>query len=134
MASIITGLFVSQSQSKKISEDLKNAGIPDEQFIIYLHEKTIPKEVKTSIWQSFFKDQTKLESESLVVTVKIKEKVTREKVSKIFDENKVIQENFIENIKFKDAESLQYLKRVVSIRARAAIYAPPEIKHRGQAR
>ena len=34
MASIITGLFKSQRQSKKISEDLANIGIPDDHFII----------------------------------------------------------------------------------------------------
>ena len=38
----------------------------------------------------------------------------------------------IENIKFKDAQSLKYLKRIVSIRARASIYSTPEIRHRSQ--
>ena len=73
MASIITGLFNSQSQSKKISEDLARAGIPEDQFIVYLHEKSIDKEIKTNIWQSFFQDNTKLEDESLVVSVKAEE-------------------------------------------------------------
>lgn len=133
MASIITGLFNSQSQSKKISEDLRNAGIPEDQFIIYLHEKSINKEIKTNIWQSFFRDNTKLEDENLVVSVKANEKDMRKKISQIFSENNVLQENYIENIKFEDAESLKFLKRIVSIRARAAIYSSPQIKHREQA-
>lgn len=132
MASIITGLFQSQSQAKKISNDFLIAGILEEQFIIYLHERAISKEVKTNIWQSFFRDNTKLQDESLVVSVKIDDKVTRELVSKIFSENNVLQENYIENIKFKDAESLNFIKRIVSIRARAAIFSSPEIKHRNQ--
>ena len=134
MASIITGLFNSQSQSKKISEDLARAGIPEDQFIVYLHEKSIDKEIKTNIWQSFFFYYIKLEDESLVVSVKAEEKEVREKVSQIFSENEVLQENYIENIKFKDAESLQFLKRIVSIRARAAIFSTPEIKHHKQGR
>lgn len=134
MASIITGLFQSQSQAKKISDELLISGIPEEQFIIYLHERTISKEVKTSIWQSFFRDATKLQDESLVVSVKIDDKITRELVSKIFTDNNVIQENYIENIRFKDAESLNFIKRIVSIRARAAIFSSPEIKHRNQGR
>ena len=132
MASIITGLFNSQSQSKKISEDLARAGIPEDQFIVYLHEKSIDKEIKTNIWQSFFQDKTQLEDESLVVSVKANDREVREKISQIFTENEVIQENYIENIKFKDAQSLKYLKRIVSIRARASIYSTPEIRHRSQ--
>lgn len=134
MASIITGLFKSQEQAKKISDDLMIAGIPEDQFIIYLHEKAISKEVKTSIWQSFFQDNTKLQNESLVVSVKVDEDGKREIASNIFSKNGVIQENYIDNIKFKDAESLQFIKRIVSIRAKASIYSSPEIKHRNQGR
>lgn len=132
MASIITGLFKSQSQAKKISDDLENAGFSETNFIVYLHENHIPKEVKTHVWQSFFKDNTKLDNESLVVSVKVKAQDSHEKIKHIFNENDAIHQNYIENIKFKDAKSLQYLKRVVSLRAKSLIYSTPKIKHRGQ--
>ena len=132
MASIITGLFKSQSQAKKISDDLENAGFSETNFIVYLHENHIPKEVKTHVWQSFFKDNTKLDNESLVVSVKVKAQDSQEKIKHIFNENDAIHQNYIENIKFKDAKSLQYLKRVVSLRAKSLIYSTPKIKHRGQ--
>ncbi|MBC7555961.1 MAG: hypothetical protein H7195_03255 [Chryseobacterium sp.] len=132
MASIITGLFKSQSQAKKISDDLENAGFSETNFIVYLHENHIPKEVKTHVWQSFFKDNTKLDNESLVVSVKVKAQDSQEKIKHIFNENDAIHQNYIENIKFKDAKSLQYLKRVVSLRAKSLIYSTPKIKHRSQ--
>jgi hypothetical protein len=132
MASIITGLFKSQSQSQKISEDLENAGFSNTNFIIYRHDNHISKEVKTKIWQSFFKDNRKLEDESLVVSVKVKELDSHEKIKQIFNENDAIHQNYIENIKFKDAKSLQFLKRIVSVRAKSLIYASLEIKHHGQ--
>ena len=132
MASIVTGLFKSQSQSQKISEDLSNAGFSNSNFIIYRHDDQISKEVKTKIWQSFFKDNRKLENESLVVSVKIKEPESHEKINKIFTENEAVHQNYIENIKFKDARSLQYLKRIVSLRAKSLIYSSPEIKHHGK--
>lgn len=131
MASIVTGLFESQSQSKKISEDLENAGFHDEDYIMYLHEGNISKEVKTSVWQSLFKDNTKLEDDSLVVSVKIKEPACKEKVTKVFEENNIVHQNYIENIKFKDARSLQYIKRIVSLRAKSEIYSSPQIRQRG---
>lgn len=130
MASIITGLFKSQDQSKKISEDLKQAGFHEEDFILYMHKEPISKEIKTSIWQSFFKDKTKLDDDSFVVSVKVKDPEIQNHVEQIFYANDVVHQNYIQNIKFKDAESLQFLKRIVSLRAKSHIYSSPEIRLR----
>ena len=89
IASIITGLFRSQNQSRKISQDLERAGFRDSNYIVYLTEG-ISKEVKTSVWQSFFRDNITLEDDSLVVSVKVKGSVSTEILQKIFDENNSI--------------------------------------------
>ncbi|QDP84264.1 hypothetical protein FNJ88_01350 [Chryseobacterium sp. SNU WT5] len=132
MSSIITGLFKSQSQAKAIAADLENSGFQDADYIIYLHAENISKEVKTSIWQYFFKDKTKLEDESLVVSVKVKTPEQVDKVKALFAKNNCIHQNYIENIKFRDAQSLQYLKRIVSLRAKSEIYNAPEVNYRDQ--
>ncbi len=132
MSSIITGLFESQRQSKKISQDLENAGFANNDYIIYLHGQHVSKEVKTSVWQSFFKDNTKLEDESLVVTVRITDEDSIEKITRVFKDNHVISTNYFENIRFKDAMSLKYLKRIVSLRAKSQIYSTPEVRYHGQ--
>ena len=129
MASIITGLFTSQSQSRKIAADLEDAGFQDSNYIMYLHNDRISKEVKTSIWQHFFRDNTKLEDDSLVISVKIKNAEQFEKAEKIFSNYHCIRENFFENIKFRHAKSLEYLKRIISIRARSEIASMPGLKH-----
>lgn len=89
IASIITGLFRSQNQSRKISQDLERAGFRDSDYIVYLTEG-ISNEVKTSVWQSFFRDNITLEDDSLVVSVKVKGSVSTEILQKIFDENNSI--------------------------------------------
>ncbi len=132
MASIITGSFESQKQSQKIAHDLENAGFLDSDFIIYLHDEKITKEIKTSIWQYFFKDKTKLEDDSLVVSVKVKDPEQIEKVKEVFAKNNCVHQNYIENVKFKDAKSLDYLRRIVSLRAKAEIYNSPDVNYRGQ--
>ena len=132
MASIITGLFKSQSQAGDLSTDLQNAGFQDSDFIIYLHDERITKEIKTSIWQYFFKDKTKLEDDSLVVSVKVKTADQIEKAKKVFGFHHCIHQNYFENIKFSDARSLDYLKRIVSLRAKAEIYKSPRLHYRGQ--
>lgn len=132
MASIITGLFESQQQSRKIANDLENAGFKDSDYILYLHDDHINKEVKTSIWQYFFKDKTKLEDDSLVISVKVKNPDQLEQVKTIFSNHQSIHQNFFENIKFREARSLEYLKKIVAIRAKAEIYTPPKISHHEQ--
>lgn len=73
MSSIITGLFSSQGQSAQIAADLENAGFNYSDYVMYLHKKPIKKEIKTSIWRSFFNDKTQLEDDSLVISVKVTE-------------------------------------------------------------
>lgn len=132
MASIITGLFKSQSQSRGIAEDLENAGFQNSDYITYLHNEEVTKEIKTSIWQYFFKDKTKLEDDSLVVSVRVRTPEEIDSAKKIFSDHECIHENYFENIKFRDAKSLDYLKRIVSLRAKAEIYSPLNVNYRGQ--
>ena len=132
MATIITGLFNSQSKSHAIAKDLENVGFGNSDYITYLHDEHITKEVKTSIWQYFFKDQRTLEDDSLVVSVKIKTPEQMEIVKKVFSKNDCIHENFFHNIKFRDARSLDYLNKIVSLRAKSEIYRPLENNYRGQ--
>lgn len=132
MASIITGLFESQSQSHPIGRDLENAGIQNKDYILYLHDEKINKEIKTSIWQYFFKDKTELQDDSLVVSVKVKDPEQIDKVKEVFLKNNCIHENYFHHVKFRAARSLEYLKKIVSLRAKAAIYNSPKVNYRGQ--
>lgn len=128
MATILTGLFESQKQAAEISEALETAGIKNEDFIVYLHEKSIPKEVKTSVWRNFFGDKTVLEEESLVVTVRVREAGERDIISAIFNDNNASQINTIDNVRFSQAQSLEYLRRIVRLRARAQIVNTPSVR------
>ncbi|SIS89316.1 hypothetical protein SAMN05421789_11018 [Kaistella chaponensis] len=129
MSSIITGLFSSQGQSAQIGADLENAGFNYSDYVMYLHEKPIKKEIKTSIWRSFFNDKTQLEDDSLVISVKVTDPKEEEKVTEIFKKNKVFHQNYFENIKLQDVKSLEYLKKIVTVRAKALIYSSPAIHH-----
>lgn len=130
MISIITGLFESQKQSRTIAADLENAGIPDSKFIMYLHDRPITKEIKTSLWQHFFKDKTELQDDSLVVSVQVESEDDLEVVNKVFMTNDCIHQNFFENIKISKSLSLHDLKKNVALRAKAQIYSVPPLNAR----
>ena len=134
MASIITGLFKSQSQSQKISDDLERAGFRNSDYIVYLTDAGISKEVKTSLWESFFNDNRILDDDSLVVSVKVRSPVSTEIARDIFRQNESIHQNYFENMRFEDAKSLEYLKRIASLRAKSEIFSSPEIQTRKTSR
>ncbi|KIA83616.1 hypothetical protein OA84_08975 [Kaistella solincola] len=127
MTSIITGLFRSQSLAPIIALDLENAGVKKSSYILYLHP--IAKEIKTSLWNYFFKDNLILQDDSLVVSVKAKTPERKESVQCIFCGHECLVQNYFENIKFKDARSLEYLHRLAAIRAKAQIYSLPPTHH-----
>ncbi|MGA9212945.1 hypothetical protein [Kaistella sp.] len=132
MASIITGLFESQSQSHQIGQDLENAGIQNQDYIIYLRDEKAHKEIKTSIWKYFFKDKTEPVDDSLAVSVKVKDPEQIEKIKEVFSKNNCIHQNYFENIKFRDAKSLDFLKKIIELHAKREIYNSPDINYRGQ--
>ena len=129
MVSIVTGMFQSQSQSRKIAEDLENISLPSQDYIIYLHEHHVPKEVKTSIWQSFFQDDTTLEDDNLVVTARVRDPEKRQQIMQLFENNHAIHVNYFENIEFQDVMSLKFLQKMVSLRAKSQIYNSREVRH-----
>lgn len=130
MSTIITGLFASQNQAQKLNTALQEIGIHNDEYIIYLHDYPIDRQVKTSIWRSFFRDRTELQDDSLVVTVKVRDEQQKALISKVFAEHGCLQENCITNVRFRDAKSLQYLRKIVALRARAEVFEPRNVSRR----
>ncbi len=130
MSTITTGLFKSQNQAQEIAADLESSGFGNQDYILYVHNYPLTKEVKTNLWQSFFKDKTVLQDESLVVSVRVRNDNQKQLVKEIFEQHHCVHQNYIENIKFSDAQSLSYLKKIVALRARAAVKEAPGVTHR----
>ena len=129
MTSIITGLFRSQSLAPIIALDLENAGVKNSSYIMYLHDHPITKQIKSSLWNYFFKDHLILQDDSLVVSVKAKKPEKVEKVKCVFCGHECLAQHYFENIKFKDARSLDYINKLAAIRAKAQIYSAPATHH-----
>ena len=64
--------------------------------------------------------------------MKVKGPEQIEKVKEVFSKNQSVHQNHFENIKFRNARSLEFLKKIVSLRARAEIYKSPNLKYRGK--
>ena len=129
MTYTIVGLFASQNQSKAISLGLESNGFKDSDYIVYVTDEK--KVEKKSIWDKLFTEDTHEEAaatDSLIVSVAINNSQEAEKAKKVFAENKVVNTYELDNLPFEEAKNLDYVKKVVALKAKMLIYAMPEIK------
>lgn len=129
MTYTIVGLFASQNQSKAISQSLESNGFKDSDYIVYVTDEK--KVEKKSIWAKIFTEdahEAAAVTDSLIVSVAINNKQEAELVKKIFTENKVVNIYELDNLPFEEAKHLDYVKKVVALKAKMLIYAMPEIK------
>ena len=128
MSYTIVGLFASQEQAKKVSESLENKGFKNSDYIIYLTEN---KPVEKSFWTKLFTnniDEEAISVDSLITSVAIKNDLELELAEKAFAENKVVNVYELPEVEFSQAKDLEYIKKVVALKAKTQIYAMPEIK------
>ena len=125
MTYTIVGLFASQNQSKAISQGLESNGFKDSDYIVYVTDEK--KVEKKSIWAKLFTEEAAA-TDSLIVSVAINNSQEAEKAKKVFAENKVVNTYELDNLPFEEAKNLDYVKKVVALKAKMLIYAMPEIK------
>ncbi len=128
MAYTIVGLFPSQEYSKAVSAGLENNGFKNENYIIYLEEK---KHSPKSFWSKFFTEEIDKEAvavDSLIVSVAVNNTEDLENAKKVFKENSVVNIYTLEELDFEKAADLDYLKKVVALKAKSLIYAMPQAK------
>ncbi len=129
MSYTIVGLFSSQNQSKDVSKSLENRGFKDSDYIIYINENK-PVE-KKSFWSKIFTHETDEEAttvDSLIISVAINNNTELEKAKEAFAENKVVNTYPLDDVPFEEAKNLDYIKKVVALKAKMLIYAMPEVK------
>lgn len=129
MTYTMVGLFSSQNQSKAVSQSLENKGFKDSDYIVYVTEnKTIEKK---SLWTKLFTENVNEEVtvvDSLIVSVGINNNQELELAKLAFTENKVVNIYELDDVTFEEAKNLDYVKKVVALKAKMLIYAMPEIK------
>ncbi len=129
MTYTIVGLFASQNQSLAVSQSLEDKGFKNSDFIIYVTDGK--KVEKKSFWEKLFTEDTHeaaAVTDSLIVSVAINNSQEAEKAKKVFEENKVVNIYELDNLPFEEAKNLDYLKKIVALKAKMLIYAMPEIK------
>lgn len=128
MTTIIIGLFPTQKDAKKLAQNLENSGFRNEDYIVYLNQKG---EEKPNFWDRLFGGRTPQfntnETDKLIASVAIKNEKQLAIAKEIFTDHAAVHIYELSNVDIEEAKSLDYLKKIVSTRAKAEVYSMPSV-------
>ena len=124
----VVGLFPNKEFTKEISAGIEESGIKNEDYIIYKTNKDSSKEEKRNFWKKLLGVKApKAEIESLITSVSIRNEEELNSIKKSFEKNDVVKIYEFKDMTLEEAKNLDYVKKVVALRAKSQIYAMPQI-------
>ncbi|MBP3840143.1 MAG: hypothetical protein J6D35_04195 [Chryseobacterium sp.] len=126
----VVGLFESQENAKQVSAGLEKSGIRNEDYIIYKTNKNSSAEQKHNFWKRLLGLQAPKkvkENDKLITSVVVNSDEELTNVKKSFEQNDVVKIYEFQDMTLEEAKDLDYIKRIVALRAKSHIYAMPEI-------
>ena len=130
----IVGLFPSQENIKEVSEGIEKSGIKNQDYIIYRTDKENASGLKKNFWERLFgtpKNLLHTTPDHLITSVSVKSEEELKNVTKSFKDNKVVKIYEFKDMTIDQAKDLNYIKKIVEMRAKSHIYAMPEISISG---
>ncbi|MGZ5210032.1 MAG: hypothetical protein ACXWBY_06215 [Kaistella sp.] len=126
----VVGLFESQENAKQVSAGLEKTGIKNEDYIIYKTNKNSSTEQKQNFWVKLLglqAPQMVNEDDKLITSVSVTSNEELNSVKKSFEQNDVVKIYEFQDMTLEEAKDLDYIKKIVALRAKSHIYAMPDI-------
>jgi len=125
----IVGLFPSQENAKEVSEGLEQSGIRNEDYIIYKTNRNSSAEQKQNFWKKLLglQPENTQQEDKLITSVSVRNEEELTSVKKSFQQNDVVKMYEFQDMTLEEAKDLEYIKKIVALRAKSHIYAMPEI-------
>lgn len=126
----IVGLFPSQENIKEVSEGIEKSGIKNQDYIIYRTDRENAPELKKNFWDRLFgtsKKESSYTPDQLITSVSVKNEQELRNVTQSFEDNKVVKIYEFKDMTIDEAKDLNYIRKIVEMRAKSHIYAMPEI-------
>lgn len=122
----VVGLFPNQNLAREVSENLEQSGFLNEDYIIYKSDKTIERK---SFWKKILglNENKEQSPESLITSVSARNEEELAAIRKSFEKNEVVKIYEFQDMTLEEAKNLDYIRKIVSLRAKSQIYAMPKI-------
>jgi hypothetical protein len=130
MKCTIVGLFPSQENIKEVFVGLEKSGIKNQDYLIYRTDKENSPEQKKKFWEKLFgsaKKNLQYSNDHLITSVEVRNEEEFNHVTKSFKENKVVKIYEFKDMTIEEAKDLNYIKKIVGLRAKSHIYAMPKM-------
>ena len=126
MAFTVVGVFPSNENAKKTSQNLQDSGFQDQDFFIYVNGEKKKAQVK-SFWSRIFdRDVTEtLIDPSLTASVFAEDAEQLLKAREVLTENGAIKLYEFNELTKSEASSLDFLKRMIRIKTKNSMYNTP---------
>lgn len=124
----VVGLFKSQEIAKQVSESLEESGIRNEDYIIYKTQQQAAR--KQNLWKQLLgikAPQTNPENDKLITSVEVRSEEEFNNVKDSFEKNEVVKMYEFKDMTIDEAKDLEYIRKIVELRAKSHIYAMPAI-------
>ncbi len=133
MAYTVVGLFQNREKAAAVSTGLEFEGFKDSDYIIY--KTNNPAEHKPTLWERIFGsaeiDFVSTEADKVITSVEIHNKEEMNAVKKVFEDNEVVHTYEFQDMTIEEAKDLNYIKKIIEIRAKSQIFTIPESRKFG---
>ena len=126
----VVGLFESQDQAKGLSAELEFTGIKNEDYIIYKTNRNSSPAQKQAFWKKVLginKPAQSTEDDKLITSVAVYSDAELQEVKDTFAQNAAVKIYEFKDMSIDQAKDLDYIKKIVSLRAKSHIYAMPAV-------
>lgn len=130
----IVGLFPSQENIQEVSAGIEKSGISGQDYIIYRTDQKNTPEMKKNFFSRLFnvkKNAVCTLPDHLLTSVSIKTEEELKNVTQAFQDSKVVKIYEFKDMTLDEAKDLDYIKKIVRLRAKSQIYGMPEISLSG---
>ena len=126
----VVGLFESQDQAKGLSAELEFTGIKNEDYIIYKTNRNSSPAQKQAFWKKVLginKPAQSTEDDKLITSVAVYSDAELQEVKDTFAQNAAVKIYEFKDMSIDQAKDLDYIKKIVALRAKSHIYAMPAV-------
>lgn len=122
----IVGLFPNEESITRVSYGLEKSGFKQDDFIVY---KRNLLERKKNVWNTLFGSESNdlPNTDTLITSVAVRTEEELKDITQSFNENNVVKIYEFKDITIDEAKDLNYIKKIVSVRAKSQVYGIPQM-------
>ncbi len=128
MSYTIVGLFSSPIEPKNVSKIIENKGFKDRDYIVYINETKLTETKKSNKIHNMEGGVNASRDGLTICTIAINNDEELNLAKMAFTEIHADNVTVLDDVNFEKAKNLDYIKKILDMKAKILIYTMPEFK------